>query len=105
MKKIICILSLIVLTACESKQVNKVDRAVSSPVKKSINNPSSINSKSSTKDDSDYCLEIFCKGNRWKETIRAFNATKAKMIAEAWAPTHRPKRKKHEDRGKNTDNM
>ena len=38
MKKIICILSLIVLTACENTQVNKVDRAISSPVKKSMKN-------------------------------------------------------------------
>ena len=42
--------------------------------------------KSSANDDSDYCVEIFCKGNRWKETIRAFNATKAKLIAESKYP-------------------
>ena len=54
---------------------------------KSTNATSKVrNFKPSANDDSDYCVEIFCKGNRWKETVRAFNATKAKLIAESKYP-------------------
>ena len=39
-----------------------------------------------TKGDDPYCIEIQCKGNRWRETINAFSATKARQIAQSKYP-------------------
>jgi len=44
------------------------------------------NSKKIEKGDDPYCIEIQCKGNRWRETIYAFNASKATQIARSKYP-------------------